>query len=577
MNLKSLLQRLAAHWEIMIVIILALAFFVFSSSFNYLSQDKDFVKWLSPDETANYTVAKAYAQTGSLQFFEKYNLLSEDLIHPRSFRSDWGWIKPVSFIGLPLLYGSIAKIFGVGVLPYLTPFFGALGIILFYLWIKRLFGRENALVSTVLLACFPVYVYFSARSFFHNILFMVACLAGLYFGSLMVSWEKDQKGKMGDWRRRGTVWFFSLLSGAGFGLAVTARGSELLWLAPLLIALFIYNIRSLSLPKIAFFLAGLLAACLPVYYWNQVLYGSWYASGYPELNSSLGTLGQNGSELASTAAKGRFFDLKPLLAKAKMTLFHFGFNPGQSLRMFDAYVKDMFPWLFWSLAAGLLLFLASFRQYTKARWIFLLGWGAVSGLLIVYYGSWVFFDNPDPRSFTIGNSYTRYWLPFYLGALPFASFLLLKVTSLLKQRYLVLLVRLLALAAVVVISAGFVWNDRSEGLAVSIEKQGLAEEEWRAILEQTEKNAVIITRYHDKVLFPERKVIIGLFNDKNMIKIYADLAQRLPVYYYNFSFQVKDLAYLNDGVLKEAGIRLETVAAVTDRFTLYRVVVNTIK
>lgn len=570
MKLTAVRSYLAAHWEIMAVIILALAFFVFASSFNFLSQDKDFIKWLSPDETANYTVAKAYAQTGSLEFFEKYNLLTDDLIHPRSFRSDWGWIKPVSFLGLPILYGAIARAFGIGVLPYLTPFFGALGIVLFYLWIRRLFGQATALMSAALLACFPVYIYFSGRSFFHNILFIVACLIGLYFGSLMVSWEKDKREKIGAWRRRSLVWLFSLISGAGFGLAITARGSELLWLAPLLLGLFIFNLRSLSLPKLAFFLSGLLFACLPVYYWNQVLYGTWYASGYPELNSSLGSLGQSGNELAVTAASGKFYDLKPLLDKVRATVFHFGFNPRQSLRMFDAYVKGMFPWLFWGLGAGLALYLASFRQYTKARWLYLLAWLAVSGLLVIYYGSWVFFDNPDPRSFTIGNSYTRYWLPFYLGALPFVSLAILKVTAVLKERYLVFLARLLAVAAIAILSAGFVWYDRSEGFGVSIEKQAAAEAEWRQVLGLTEDNAVIITRYHDKVFFPERKVILGLFDDKNMIAVYAKLARRLPVYYYNFSFQAADLAYLNSGPLREAGVELETVKPVTDRFTLYR-------
>lgn len=579
-------QFFTNYGELMPLVVVAIGFFLFTSFFNYKSQDQVFVKWLSPDETANYTISRVYAQTGSLEFFEKYNLVSQDLIHPRSFRSDWGWIKPVSFIGLPLFYGFLGRLFGVEVLPYLTPLIGACGIIIFYLWIRRLFGRETALLSATLLACFPVYIYFSARSFFHNILFIVASLAGLYFGSLMLGRTKGEGGIVtlaGEkkeawtrpnsqpiWKREGWQWLWSFLSGACFALAISARSSELLWLGPLLVALFLFNLRSLSFSKLIFFLAGLFIAFFPIGYWNQVLYGSWYASGYPELNSSLNSLGVSSNELAATAANGKFFALVPLFEKIKATIFHFGFRPGQSKRMFQEYVINMFPWLAWSLLAAIFVFIAWIKSYTKGRWLFFVSWIGISGLLIIYYGSWIFFDNPDRGSFTIGNSYTRYWLPFYIGALPLISFALVKLSSLLRYRWAFWTVRILAVLAVAIVSLNFVWTDKSEGLRVSIEKQKMAKVEWTRLLALTEPNAVIITRYHDKLLFPERKVIIGQFDDKNMIKIYGALAARLPVYYYNFSFKDEDVVYLNSSSLMEAGIRLEKVERITKDFTLYR-------
>jgi len=54
-----------------------------------------------------------------------------------------------------------------------------------------------------------------------------------------------------------------------------------------------------------------------------------------------------------------------------------------------------------------------------------------------------------------------------------------------------------------------------------------------------------------------------------MINEYANIARRLPTYYYNFSYQDKDLEYLNNGPLKETGLQLELVEAITDRFNLY--------
>ncbi len=557
------------HWHTILVVLAAIGFFFVASSFNYLSQDNAFVKWLSPDETANYTVARLYAQTGSLQFFEKYNLIAEDIIHPRSFRSDWGWIKPVSFVGMPLYYGAIGRLLGIDVIPYLTPLFGAIALIFFYLLIREFFGKTNALMSTVLAAAFPVYVYFSARSMFHNILFIAALIIGLYFVVRMVRRRPPEEG--GYLSRTWPSFLYALLGGAAFGVAAAARTSELLWLAPLLVGLWLFNFRKVGLVKLFFFAYGIFLALLPVMFWNQTLFGSWKSSGYPELNDSLFTLEQSGGALAQTAAAGKWYDIGPALAKVQDTVFHFGFHPGQSLHIFDDYVTTMFPWLFWLAGAGILLFIIYYKKYTRGRWLFFLGWAAVSTILVIYYGSWLFFDNPDQTS-TIGNSYTRYWLPLYLGALPFVSLIIIFATSVLRQRHVIAVARAIAVAALVTVSIQFVWNDPAEGIAVSIEKQKQSRLEWEQVTALTEPNAVIITRYHDKLLFSERKVVIGLFNDKNMIRAYARIARYIPVYYYNFNYQQKDLEYLNSSPLHEAGLRIEEVKRITDRFTLYRLI-----
>jgi 4-amino-4-deoxy-L-arabinose transferase-like glycosyltransferase len=563
---------ISRYWALAIVSIAALAFFIFSSSFNYLSQGTDFVKWQSPDETANYTVAKLYAETGNLAFFEKYNLIAQDIIHPRSFRSDWGWIKPVSFLGLPILYGRLAHWFGVGVLPYLTPFFGAVALIFFYLLVKRIFNKDIALVSALLASAFPVLVYYSARSMFHNVLFMSALIAGLYFSVRMSEVREDVRY----FQRHGMAFIFSFLGGISVGISLTARASELLWVGPLFLCLYVFNIRRLGILRPFLFLYGIFMAWLPVLFWNQTLYGSFFSSGYPELNNSLYSLTQSGGTLAMSAIAFKFDQLKSLLSNIKATIFHFGFRPEQSYNLFNAYVRTMFPWLFWSGLAGIFTYIVFINEYSRRRWLFLIAWLCISLILVIYYGSWTFYDNPDPKSFTIGNSYTRYWLPLYLGALPFASLALVKITAWLRRPVLIWALRLIAVVVVMTLSVQFIWLEPSEGLAVSIDKQRTARQEALKILNLTEKNSVVITRYSDKLLFPERKVVIGLFNDPNMISEYAHLAQRLPVYYYNFSFSEGDLAYLNSGLLAQAQLRLSFVADITDRFSLYKLETVTI-
>lgn len=120
------------------------------------------------------------------------------------------------------------------------------------------------------------------------------------------------------------------------------------------------------------------------------------------------------------------------------------------------------------------------------------------------------------------------------------------------------------------ISIRFVLIGSEEGLIKTAKKQLTVRAEYEQVLKLTENNSVIVTQYHDKFLFPARKVIVGLFDDPNMTKEYAVLAKKLPVYYYNFTFPEKDINYLNNKKLPEFSLKIEAVEKVTKDFTLYR-------
>jgi hypothetical protein len=190
--MKNIVKKIVTH-HITWLIALSVLFFLAVSSFNFITQDADFVKWLSPDETANYVLTKLYGQTGSLIIFEKYNLYVDDIMRPRSFRSDYGSIKPVSFLGIILIFGSIVKFTTFKIIPYLTPLFASIGIIYYYLLVRKLFNKNIALVSSVILTFFPVYTYYSARSMFHNVLFLVFLIIGVYYSLMMVDGFRVQK------------------------------------------------------------------------------------------------------------------------------------------------------------------------------------------------------------------------------------------------------------------------------------------------------------------------------------------------------------------------------------------------
>lgn len=563
MSLVKIKTYLAKYWQWPLLCVLAVVFFIGTACFISLSQAESFVRWGSPDETANYTFTKLYAQEGDLRIFEKYNLYVEDIIHPRSFRSDYGKLKPVSFLGIIIVYGKLAKIFSYKIIPYLTPIFASAGILFFYLLIKKVFGKKNAIISSFLLAAFPPYIYYSARSMFHNVLFVVMILIGLYFATGII--KQKNRFKYSDW-------IYSALSAAFFGLAVITRSSELIWVLPMLLILWIFNIKKVGLSKLLIFISFLLVSILPAVYWNKILYGSFFQGGYPEMNRSISNIAVAGSDLIKGTAIGELAYHKELLKKVKENLFYFGFHPRQSLQMFYYYFIRMFKLFFWMSAIGFIIFAFRKKKWKRRQIIYLVLLFLISTILILYYGSWKFHDNPDPNSVTIGNSYVRYWLPIYLGAIPFASIFIIRIAGIFKKKIFIISSRIAILFLYLILSLNFVLSGSEEGLIYSLAKQRQAKNEFEKVVGLTENNSVIITLYHDKLFFPERKVIPGLFDDKKMVEKYAVLTGYMPVYYYNFTLSEADMKYLNERRLPESGLNIKKVKKITQDFTLYRLV-----
>jgi len=592
-------KRITYHF--FVVVFLSVIFFVGTSSYNFITQDysldgsSDFVKWGSPDETANYVVSKLYAQTGNLQIFEKYNLLANDVMQPRSFRSDYGEIKPVSFLGLPLIYGSIASVLGYKVLPFLTPFFASLGIIFFYLLVKELLGKNNGLISAFLLAFFPPYVYYSVRSMFHNVLFVVLLIISLYF--IVVMMKRFNEFRYKDfWFNKFLFFFYPIAGGLFLGASIATRTSELIWLGPALIVLWLVNIRKVAFSKVIILLSFAILAMLPIFYYNQILYSSPYLGGYAEMNKSIIALKDAGSDLVKNTINepSNLENVKNILKTVKINLFPFGILPKQSFEMFNVYFAKMFSPIFYLGILGFVLFLTKIRKWKNGHWAFVFSYLIGSLILIVYYGSWEFHDNPNPNSYTIGNSYTRYWLPIYLGFMPFASMAIIYFTKTIfsfsvfknynkegsfwsfkaSDKLLSSSFQFFAVLSLAVSSVYFVAVGSEEGLVYNVIRQEGARREWKMVTDATESNSVIITRYHDKLFFPERKVIVGLFDDMNMVKQYAVLAGYLPVYYYNFTLPEKDIEYLNSRRLFEFGLNISEVKKITDSFTLYKIALN---
>ena len=591
MNIKK-------NLNLLLVCLLALGFFLLTSLTIIANQPRGtYYLWSSPDESANYYFTLNYAISGELSVFDRAGVVSEGWTSPRSLRNDLGFLKPVSFPGIILVYGSIAYFFGLAFIPFLTPLFAAFGIIIFYFLIRRFFRERVALWSAFLLAFFPVYIYYSVRAMFHNILFIVLLLAGLYLLSSAISKVNKKKKldllenikniklgekivkflSLGDDTSRWVSFISSFFAGVFIGLALITRTSEALWLSPLLFLIWLFYARRFGLIRLLLFLAGLFLALLPAAYYNQILYGSYVYGGYNELNSSIDEISQIGTDLALGF---NLSYLQGLLNELETLIFYFGFKPLQSLGMFQAYIVKMFPLIFWPGVFGfIILMIRSFSRPKKKIILYLLGGLLISAFLIFYYGSWKFNDNPDVTRVTIGNSYTRYWLAIYLWLMPLGAWFLVRFSQALfrskkiaknwRQNF-ASIFQAFFIFIYLSSSLVFVFFGSEEGLIYSRYNKLKDKKAADLVLNNTEKNAVIINRYNDKYFFPQRRVIMATFPDDDLTKIASEIIDFYPIYYFHFRLKEADLNYLNERRLAPYNLKITPLIMTGIDTYLYR-------
>jgi hypothetical protein len=569
-NISKIKDLLSKNWLLALLVPVIAGFFFAASFYNFASQSKNYIKWSSPDETANYTFAKLYAEEGRLEIAERYNILVKDIMHPRSFRVFDGVLKPMSFLGIILLYGQLAHFLGAQVIPFLTPFFASLGLLFYFLLLKEIFDRKIAFLATLMLAVFPIYFYFSSKSMFHNILFISLLVGGVYFlvrAAKRPFITRHFRSLETDWLK---ILYFCL-GGAFIGWSIATRTSELLWLGPALIILFIFNWRRVAVWQALLVVASALIALLPVFYYNIILYGGPLTSGYAEVNTSISTLTVSSNSLIRQAATFSTQNLYAISKSIFKTVFYFGFKPILALKLFWKYTSTLAPWLLYGSILGFALWAAGYKKIRSGQFQLFLIFLIISAVLITYYGSWDFHDNPDKNAITIGNSYTRYWLPIYLCLIAWLALALSRLDKVIRNARAAWSIQIIIIFIFALLGWRSVFGAGPESLTTNIAKSEVSHAQQLEVLKLTEHNSVIITKYQDKLFFPERKVVYGLFDDDGMVRQYSILARRLPVYFYSFTYPKNDLQYLNERRLPAMGLQLKPIAAI-DEFSLYKLI-----
>ncbi|MBU1037215.1 glycosyltransferase family 39 protein [Patescibacteria group bacterium] len=512
-------KKLKIDYSLLIIIIIGLVFFFIYSFLalnfphNFSGEPKLILN--SPDETANYFYSDLFARKTTLKFQDDANLIADGLVVPRSMRVINDYTVPAGFIGLPLIYGSLAKVLGSCSIQFFTPLFAILGIIFFYLLIKELFGKTAGFLSALFVFILPAFWYYTNRSMMPNILFIVLIIIALYF------WLKALRHKK---------ILYYLFFGFSTGLALMVRTSDVVWFLPLFFILLLLHLKKIKWLYLFFSVVIGVITFIPVLFFNKANYGQYFSFGY---DTGLFSSTQN-----------------QLFALAGKIVLPFGFHPVVAFKNLLNYTWGIFP--FWTILGVAFILIFILWSVVKKQKVFIVYWILyllVSAYLVIYYGSWSFHDNPNPDLITIGTSYIRYWLPIYLFLLPM---IFIPLVDLLKKRKITLGITVTALwLFFAFLSFQLVIMDNQEGIykiSKNIkEYQNIAGQ----VQTKTENNAIIIADRLDKVFFPKRKVIFRLNNNLNFLAVKKLIVAGYPVYYFYFTRSSEDLTYFNEKYFKK--------------------------
>lgn len=504
--------------QVPILFILTGIFFFVYSFLAFSTYDEN-LKLNSPDESANYYFAKSLAETGQISYFDADNKEVDNIIHPRSTKSIDGKVVPTSFLGIILLYGFVGMILGVWIIPFLTPLLASIGIIFFYYFLKNIFAEKVAFLSTILLIFCAPFWYYATKSMYHNVPFVVFVIIGLYFLSLQFKNELANRN----------IKLFT--AGVFLGLALSFRLSEVFWFFIVFLIACIFYKKELKYRKVIIFVIGIFLPLAIIFIYNSILYNSSIANGYIDLNENV--------------ESNIFINLKNIILP-------FGLNLVILFNNFFNYFIIFF-W-FIALPSTLGIFVFTKKTRTKEQNFYLSSFMVIVVWLLIYYGSWEIKDNISLTDVTIGNSYVRYWLPIYIFSLPFASIFLWdmyhkKIAGKILF-YAMIFIYLIFSANTVLISG------EESILAVRkniLEYQSTA----KNIISKTERDAIIMVRYEDKIFFPDRRVIVYIADDYSKFSKLNNIIDDIDIYYYNKFIGVDDVNFINNNKINEFGLIIE--------------------
>ncbi|MFH1597617.1 MAG: glycosyltransferase family 39 protein [Patescibacteria group bacterium] len=537
-SIKLFFRQLNARdKELKIIVALAVVFFVIYAYFPATQP----AKFVSPDATANYFFTKQFAEQSTLSYQEPLAEISRNLVLPRSTEAADGQIVPTSFLGIILIYGSLAKIFTTNIIVFITPLLASLTVIFFYLILKQVFAKRIAFISSLLLYILPAFWYYSSRAMMHQIAFVAFFVMGLY-------WTLTALKK--------TKLLYYLLGGLFLGLALIVRTSEIWWVALLLVILFIANRQKMKWGYLVWWALMLGIVFVPILFFNNQLYGSPLATAY---KGTVEAVTASGSSSAG------------LWSKISSLIFPFGISWAQFSVNFWHYFIQYFFWLSLPAVFGFFLYLRQWcqKKLSQPQIVFMISFVIVGLWQVAYYGSWRIVEFEDPSVLILGSSYIRYWLILSIFSLPFISAFILRLATLIKKKWSQVVFPIVVISFLIFFSAQVVLLDPLYGLS-KIKQDTLDYQDYSDQLNQvTEDNSVIISGTADKVFWPERDVIVSYQPDYKFIDgVLKPLLKQVSVYFYHIRWQTQSQEFLK--ALPQYNISYVETSQIDSDLTLYQ-------
>lgn len=423
----------------------------------------------SPDEAANRLFIETWRASGSLQYAVSVAQPATYPLFPRSMMPIGNSVAPSGFVGLIVLFGSIARVIGLWAVPYLTIIFTLSASVAWWYLMRKIFNEQIANCAFWLFLFHPAVVYYTVRGLFPNML-----LIDLIIMSLAGAWFVIEGIHS---RSRAQLWAMSVLTiFAMLGAIATRPPEALVTYAMCAISLAIFGTRTLRR------VAGAALAALVYVAGMLWLIRSWHIvpGGYSFLNSdSLWGI-----------------------------LFPFGIHVSLIFHAGVRFIVGLFsPWVLVSTAGVLWWLWRAYKERTYDRSVaaYLAVIFPVSLWLFAVYGSWQISDNPgDPYAVTMGASYVRYWLPHLIFRMPFAAYVLYEIARYYPRFKPFAFKGCVTVAVILGIVRAYVGVDGLAQVVGSVREARLVVQQVSA---RVPADAVLAVRTWDKNFFPQFAVL----------------------------------------------------------------------
>lgn len=462
----------------------------------------------APDELSYQYFSTSMQENSQLWFEDSFNQnYNSTIFEPSNFvyNSLTNRIVSTGFSGMILLVSALAT-FGVN--PYyVNPILSFITLFVFYSFVKNIFSSEIAFITIIIVGSLPIYFHYSTLLFTTIASFLVLILGLLY----LQIWQKNQKNKL-----------YLIIGIMLFSEWVLFRTPNAIFLISSVIPYVLYTIlrekkNIINMPvTILYSMIPITAVAVQFFLLNNDLYGSPLSTGIALATNQAvsGTLNASPLSLINVEWHGI------INALLNISLYSFYANPLFIIGLFSVICHLITRDKTQQSAFVMLLSISLFLFYASGYFHF---WGY----------QW---DHQTPHS-----SLNRYFFPMYILVVPYGVNLLHR--TIYNKRVLALVLLL-----IVIINPLANMNSSFSTQYIKDYKEVLAQDQL-ILLENTEIDAIIFTKYWDKVIFPKRNVAVYTKIVENerineTVRLMSELKDDgKPVY---FAYHFENLKFFNE-------------------------------